>query len=285
MTEETDMNDKIEKIGNFTVQHGKHNNRIYLTKFSWENFPAAISQLDILAGTNGYTKILAKVPALALTPFVQNNYVIEAFVPGYYNNTEDCIMVSKFFSKLRSEKPVQDLSEFYNLSAKIENNGEIKYRHSLKFLIRILNSNDVGQITDVYKKVFETYPFPVFEPRYILKTMEDKSVHYFGIFDKTKLIGISSAEIDVANKNAEMTDFAILPEYRGQNMGYKLLNIMENEMKALNIKTLYTIARLKSPGINIIFLKNGYKLSGFLINNTNISGKIESMNVYYKSLL
>ena len=279
------MNDKIEKIGNCTVQHGKHNNRIYLTRFSWDNFPAAVSKMDILARANGYTKILAKVPAPAITPFMQNDYMIEAFVPGYYNNTEDCIMVSKFFTKLRSEKPVKELTEFYNLSANIKSNGKITYKHPLKFLIRILSSSDVGQITDVYKKVFETYPFPVFEPRYILKTMEDKSVHYFGIFDKTKLIGISSAEIDVANKNAEMTDFAILPEYRGQNLGYKLLNIMEKEMKAHNIKTLYTIARLKSPGINKTFLKNGYKLSGFLINNTNISGKIESMNVYYKSML
>jgi len=55
-------------------------------------------------------------------------------------------------------------------------------------------------------------------------------------------------------------------------------------MSELGIKTVYTIARLNSIPMNVTFLKRGYKYGGTLINNTNISGKIESMNVLYNYL-
>jgi hypothetical protein len=48
------------------------------------------------------------------------------------------------------------------------------------------------------------------------------------------------------------------------------------------MKLFYTIARSYSAGMNITFAKQDYKYTGTLINNTNIFGKIESMNVWYK---
>ena len=39
-----------------------------------------------------------------------------------------------------------------------------------------------------------------------------------------------------------------------------------------------------APGMNITFAKHGYHYAGTLNNNTNICGRIESMNVWYKSL-
>jgi len=280
-----EIHDKIEKLGNQLVQHGKLNNRIYLIKFSREDFPESLSALEKLAEKNKYTKIFAKVPASAVVPFLQNNYSIEAYIPRYYSGLEDCLLVSRFFDKTRELKPVDELSAFYELATSVRKSRKLKYKHPLKYLIRILDKKDADQITGIYKQVFQTYPFPIFNKEYIQKNIDDHSVVYFGIFDNQKLVGISSAELDLSNQNAEMTDFATLPEYRGQNIAFKLLITMENEMKIINIKTLYTIARLKAPGMNKTFLKAGYKFSGTLVNNTNISGEIESMNVYYKHLL
>ena len=56
------------------------------------------------------------------------------------------------------------------------------------------------------------------------------------------------------------------------------------EMKDKDIKMAYTIARAVSYGMNITFCKRGYTFAGTLINNTNISGGIENMNVWYKAL-
>jgi hypothetical protein len=55
---------------------------------------------------------------------------------------------------------------------------------------------------------------------------------------------------------------------------------MEKYIKELGLKTAYTIARALSYGMNITFAKMGYTYSGTLVNNTNISGRLESMNVW-----
>ncbi|MDD3150871.1 MAG: putative beta-lysine N-acetyltransferase, partial [Candidatus Gastranaerophilales bacterium] len=150
------------------------------------------------------------------------------------------------------------------------------------FEFSILVANDIAQTTLLYGKVFKTYPFPIFSSEYILQTMKN-DVCYFGIKKDGKLVAISSAEMDRENLNAEMTDFATLPEYRGNNLSSYLLNQMEIYLIKHGFKTAYTIARAISYGMNITFVKGNYKYSGTLINNTNISGDIESMNVWYKN--
>ena len=149
--------------------------------------------------------------------------------------------------------------------------------------IRPARESDVESLATVYQQVFESYPFPIHEPDYLLETM-DSHVQYFGVFDDTQLVAASSAEMDTTAQNAEMTDFATLPDYRGQGLALHLLETMEQHMRDLGIKTGYTIARALSAGMNITFAKHGYHYGGTLTNNTNICGRIESMNVWYKPL-
>lgn len=278
------MQDKIEKLGNSTIHHGKINNRIYLMKAQPDNTNELIRNMEEIAKTEGYTKIFAKIYSNILPEFISNNYSIEAFIPKFYKNKIDCLFVSKFLDENRKQIPKQELNEFLTLLNTIGKSNKLKYKHSLKYILQKLGSDDVQSITEIFKQVFQTYPFPVFNPDYILKTMLKDKTQYFGIKEGKKLIGVSSAEIDFNNKNAEMTDFAVLPEYRGQNLAFRLLTKMEEEMKYANIKTAYTIARLKQHGMSKTFLKSGYQFTGTLINNTNIGGSIESMNIFYKHL-
>jgi hypothetical protein len=44
------------------------------------------------------------------------------------------------------------------------------------------------------------------------------------------------------------------------------------------------IARAPSFGMNITFARMGYSFAGRLINNTNIGGQFEDMNVWHKNL-
>lgn len=56
--EEMIMHDVAETIGNSSlIQHGKHNNRIYLMKLDVQEAELVIQQLSVLARQNGYTKI------------------------------------------------------------------------------------------------------------------------------------------------------------------------------------------------------------------------------------
>jgi len=150
-------------------------------------------------------------------------------------------------------------------------------------ILRRCIPDDAERMSKLYKKVFSSYPFPIDDPRHIIDTMLD-NISYFGIEINNEFVSLSSAEMDTVSKNVEMTDFATLPEFRGNNFASLLLKFMENQMRSCGIQTAYTIARAISPAMNITFGKASYKYGGRLINNTNISGQIESMNVWYKQL-
>lgn len=275
------MEDRIETIGKGSIiQHGKLNDRIYLIKLGKTDIPGILLTLREIGRENHYTKVFCKVPAWAAPYFFADGYLTEAIIPNFYSNKEAAFFVAKYMDSDRlmnlEKDSLGNLAELLKNSTKRENLPKIS-----AFKVGFLGNADLDQIIDVYRKVFKTYPFPIHNPGYILKTMKE-NVRYFGVKKKEKLVAIASAEIDLVGKNAEMTDFATLPGFRGLKLGQHLLARMEKEMKALEIKTLYTIARLQSIPMNKVFLKHQYQYGGTLVRNTNISGKIESMNVYYK---
>lgn len=278
------MHDTIEKYGKGSViQHGKLNDRVYLMKLKKNDFPNIIGYIENLARTYSYTKIFCKVQSWAAPVFIANGFIVEAQIPNFYSGSEDVFFMSKFLSSDRLlDLEIEQLEQLHNLflSAK---KSSIKKVAKNNFTAKILTKENVDDITKVYSQVFKSYPFPIFNPGYIHKTMKD-NVIYFGIEKRGKLVALSSAEMDKEGANVEMTDFATLPESRGKNLAEVLLLAMEKEMKKQKITTLYTIARLNSMAMNKTFLKGNYKYAGTLVKNTNISGSIESMNVYYKHI-
>lgn len=276
------MRDKIEKIGHSIIQHGKSNDRIYLLKLDPADTEHMAGQLDQLANREGYTKIFTKIPVDAFPGFLRNGYEAEAFIPSFYQGKRDCVLASKFLSRNRKTPPADQLEVFLQLMKKGRNSRELTLPSG--FEMKKLNAEDAVPVTEVFKEVFETYPFPVHDPEYIQSTMTGNSAQYFGVWNKGELVGVSTAETDFEQENAEMTDFAVLPGYRGKKLALHLLAFMEKEMKAAGILTAYTIARLAEPGMNKTFINAGYKYSGTLMNNTNIAGNIESMNIFYKPL-
>ena len=149
--------------------------------------------------------------------------------------------------------------------------------------IRLLAESDLPTMASIYKTVFPTYPFPVHDVGYLAETMCG-NVDYYGVEVDGELVALSSSEMDLEAGNSEMTDFATLPSWRGRGFAVHLLKRMEKDAPARGIKTAYTIARALSPGMNITFAKRHYCFGGMLVNNTNISGKIESMNIWHKPL-
>ena len=276
------MYDSLEKIGSSLIHHGKGNNRIYLIKLDRNDVPGIIPELDSLAKENGYSKIITKIHADLLPVFQVNGYSTEAYIPRFYNGKTDCVMVSKFTEEKRKKLPTGLMETFYNLFSLNGHNSLNSVPEG--FQIRRLNEEDAKASSEILKTVFETYPFPVYDPNYIIDTMRSKAACYFGVWHEGSLVGVSTAETDFEGQNAEMTDFAVLPEFRGKKLAHHLLTFMEDAIREEGIKTVYTIARLAEPGMNLTFMRSGYKFSGTLINNTNIAGSIESMNVFYKFL-
>ena len=149
-------------------------------------------------------------------------------------------------------------------------------------VIRKCTPSDAGKMSLVYQKAFKTYPFPIHDPEYLIDTMR-RHVHYFCVCEERAVVALASSEVDIDNLSVEMMDFATLNDWRRQGLACRLLLKMEGEMKRLGMRTAFTIARALSPGMNITFAKTGYHYAGTLKNNCNISGSIQSMNVWYKT--
>lgn len=278
------MFDKTEKIGNSIIQHGPNNDRIYLMKLKDTDLGTVIHSLNQLSLSKRYTKIIAKVPESAKPFFEANGFKVEAFIPCFYNNSENGYFLAKYLNSKRhhqSEEKKKLIHSVKNLALSTSQNTPLPLGEA--FTIRQLTEADIPDLSTVYKKVFDVYPFPVFKESYLHQTML-QDVIYFGAFKGNSLVAVSSVEMDLESKNAEMTDFATLNKYRGKNLSLFLLKKMTDVLKTKPINTLYTIARAKSFGMNKTFGRDGYKFGGTLINNTQIGNSIESMNIWYKQI-
>lgn len=277
--------DIIDIFKNATIQHGPFSNRIYLMKADGVEAGELASELIKFAQENEYTKIFAKLPRDKSQQFIQQGYAEEAVIPNFFDGKDEAVFLGYFLDNQRAIALNQKIIETtLDLALKKMKKGATPVKPLPDgFTMRICMPDDIPDMVHVYKKVFATYPFPIHDAGYLAGIME-KYVVFFGIWKGDTLVALASSEMDTDHKNAEMTDFATLPEYRGYGFALYLLRSMETEMCRRGIKTLYTIARAVSPGMNITFAKNGYTYSGTLINNTNISGSIESMNVWYKHI-
>jgi len=278
--------DLIELFHGALIQHGTFNNRIYLMKIKDANPNDLAPALLEKARENRYTKILVKIPHETSQPFLNLGYVQEAEIPNLYSGKQSAIILAYYSSKNRKlENNRTENEKVYRLSIEKQVPPESIQKIQLEnnFSLHNLTQDDVPEIAALYNTIFSSYPFPINESSFLVETMESH-VDYFGIKTDGELIALSSLEKDTENLNAEMTDFATLTKWQGFSLAKYLLVHMEKEARLNGLKTAYTIARAESPGINIVFTKNAYQYGGRLINNTHISGHIESMNIWYKAL-
>lgn len=278
------MSDQFEKLPcGSLIQHGPYSDRIYLMKLSADAPKSLPSDLIAMARQRGYSKVFVKVAANNSKSFTQAEYIEEASIPEFYNGSDAGIFMAYYLSESRAtEADAETLDK--NLKIALGKAGSsISALDTEKFTLRCCEEKDVEEMAAIYRAVFPTYPFPIHDPAYLLETMQSH-IDYFGVEKDGKLIALSSAEMDKLSSNVEMTDFATLPQWRGNSLSIHLLLQMEEDMKLKGMKTAYTIARAMSPGMNVTFSKLGYTYGGRLKNNTNISGNIESMNIWYKPL-
>jgi len=276
--------DSIEKMRNSVIQHGMRSDRVYLMKLDLSDMSSILNDIDNLAVKCGYSKAFVKVSAIVVSEFENHGYEKEAVIPFFFDGEIDGVFLSKYYKKERKENIYSQKIKDIIFLAQKKAHDRIQENHKFKWYnIYLAKESDVGAMSKVYREVFPSYPFPIHDPEYLRETMK-RHIDYFIVRHGQNIIALSSAEMDQQSKNVEMTDFATLPQYRKQGIAQKLLHEMERNIKEKDFRMSYTIARAMSPGINITFARCGYTYAGTLINNTNISGSIESMNVWYKKL-
>jgi putative beta-lysine N-acetyltransferase len=275
--------DIIENIKGSVVQHGPHNNRIYLMRLKTDDTHGLIAALDDLAIENGYGKIFAKIPAPEWNTFKSADYIKEAVVPGFFTGRTDCFFIAKYFSagRQRAKQPEEP-----SMFVKRAGDGSADNNHRTGKVTQDIVScepSDAEEMSAIYQQVFKSYPFPIHKPGY-LKRMMEEGAGYFCIRIESRIVAVAATEIDFMDENAEMTDFATLPKWRGRGFAGMLLDHIEKKACKLGVKTAYTIARAASYGMNSVFENSGYNYAGLLKDNTQICGSVQSMTVWYKHL-
>ncbi|WFN35663.1 putative beta-lysine N-acetyltransferase [Methanogenium sp. S4BF] len=275
--------DTVTRPGASAVQHGPGNDRVYLMKLAVEDTDTIIPAMDALADRYGYSKLFARVPDSAKDRFCAAGYRAEAHIPGMYRGTEDGWFLARYPDPVRAEPgDAAPLTADLLRSARPRPDACGSPGMASGCVIEEAGPVDADALAELYTDVFETYPFPIHDPAYLRETMAD-GIRYFVVRAEGRVVAASSAEVDVSGKNAEMSDFATHPGYRGMGLCPALLAAMEGEMRRTGIITTYTIARAAFYPVNITFARAGYRFGGTLVNNTQICGAFESMNVWYKS--
>jgi len=278
------QSDIVLRRGNTLVQHGRINNRVYVMKLAPADTHDIIRYAEELTDKEGYTKIFVKVPESSVEIFASAGYITEATVPFFFRGKDPAVFMAKYTDPVRKEVPNPSLIADV-LSAAFGYAGE-RSPHGLLpegFSVRHAHSGDAEEIAALYRSVFKTYPFPIFEPGFIRESLKGQTRYYI-IRKSHQLAAVASCEIDAENLNAEVTDFATSPPFQGRGFAGILLHTMEADLIKEEILLAYTIARAISRPVNVVFAGAGYQYAGLLPNNTNICGSMESMNVWYKKL-
>jgi putative beta-lysine N-acetyltransferase len=275
--------DTIETLHGSLIQHGPHNNRIYVMHLNTTDVPGLLASLDALARQKGYGKIFAKIPAPVRPLFSAAGYVEEAMVPNLFNGRTNGFFMAKYvLAERQMISPADErLQDAFAREKDLVN--PVSRTETADINVVACRPSDAGEMSVFYRQTFRSYPFPIHQADY-LNRMIAEGVRYFCIRLAGGIAAMAAAEIDAGAENVEMTDFATQPEWRSKGLAGRLLRHMETTVAEKGIKTAYTITRAGSEGMNRVFLCRGYQYAGWLTNNTQIGGKIESMIVWYKPL-
>ncbi|MCQ1537549.1 putative beta-lysine N-acetyltransferase [Methanocalculus taiwanensis] len=278
----TKRSDTVIRVGASIIQHGHHNNRIYLLRLDPGDCDDVLEWIEETIEKERYTKVFAKVSAQSAPAFLKSGYAVEAEIPGFYLDGTACFFMGKYIDPGRQQYNRMGVSETLEISWQRAGTGHPSLQEGCT--IREASESDAQSLAEIYASVFPTYPFPIDDPDYISDAIVSGDVRFFLFYDGDEIVAASSAELDNTSKTVEMTDFATLPSARGAGAAGALLATMEETVLKDGFHLAYTICRGEEPAVNILFARGGYRYAGTLPNNTQIGGGFESMNVWYKPL-
>ncbi|OFZ19746.1 MAG: putative beta-lysine N-acetyltransferase [Bdellovibrionales bacterium GWB1_55_8] len=259
-----------------------YNQRIKISNYLVTDFTAFILKVRWITEANGFDKIICMARHEDWEEFLKFGYVLEA-VLKYYHNGEDAFVVSKFRSQERLTS--QNLMDEILLIEKLMSQEQSSARKPLPdgFIVRLARREDIPQLLELYKTIFESYPSPLIHQSYLETIFQKESL--FAVCAQGDVIAAAaSAELYPANRAAELTDCATLSGMRGLGLMSHILAHLERTLESKKYVCAYTMARARSFGMNSVFYHLRYEFMGRLVNNCDIYGAYEDMNIWVRKL-
>jgi putative beta-lysine N-acetyltransferase len=265
-----------------TIFLDHYNRRIRVLSYEATNFEALVLRLRWLAEANGLDKIVCMATALDWLEFLRFGYVLEAVIKHFHRG-EDAFVVSKFRSQERLTS-VSLMDEILLIERILAERPPWPQRPVPEgTTVRMASTGDIDVLVELYRSVFASYPSPLLHASYLRSVFDSDSL--FAVAErKGQVIAAASAELHHHDRAAELTDCATRPDARGGGLMVHLLRRLEVELVARRYVCAYTMARARSFGMNRVFHRLGYAFMGRLVNNCDIYGAIEDMNIWVRRL-
>lgn len=261
----------------------RYSRRLKVLSYEATSYRALADRLSYLARANDFDKIFVKARRDDWSRFLALGFLMEG-VMKYYFRGEDAFVLSKFLSAERLASP-HLIEETALIEKLLQSRGGYE-AVPLPDGYRIIaaGTEHIPQMVRLYRRVFSSYPSPLTHPDYIDQTMQRHVLYRVVENARGEVVSAASAEVDEANSTAELTDCATRASDRGKGLMYALLTDIEDHLRQQGIYSGYTLARATSVGMNRVFYRLGYEYSGRLINNCDIAGSYEDMNIWVKKL-
>lgn len=262
----------------------QHNQRIKILSYKSSNFENMILQIRWIAEANGFDKIICMAPRKDWQSFLKCGYVLEAVIK-YYLKGEDAYVMSKFRSqeRLTSESLMEEILLIEEIVKNPIINSSSSYSLDHNYIFRSAKKSDIPELILLYKEIFESYPSPLCHESYF-EQIFDKDAIFVVVEYKNQIISAASAELNPEYLSAELTDCATKGQFRGMGLMTSILLELEKILIAKGYICSYTMARSRSYGMNNVFYQLNYEFFGRLVNNCDIFGAYEDMNIWVKDL-
>jgi putative beta-lysine N-acetyltransferase len=274
-------NNYYTKIEQAKVYIDYTNSRVKIVKFqdiSVQN----IKRIIHFASKQHLGKVICNCTIESFGNFAEAGFHLEGKIDSYFKGN-DAFCMSYFISSSRKLYRNRDKENLFLIQS-LNVNNTFKYNgDNSKYSIRNANENDIKEMVKLFTDTFFTYPSPVYDENFIRETMNEKVLYKVAV-ENGKIISVASANMDKYNLNAEITDCATYPQYRTKGILSNLIYALELDLRDMGFITLYSLSRAINPGINFALSKHNYKFRGRLINNCDICGGFEDMNIWVKVL-
>ncbi|HCF57271.1 MAG TPA: putative beta-lysine N-acetyltransferase [Myxococcales bacterium] len=259
-----------------------YNRRIKVLDYKAEDYGAMVLKLRFLAEANKFDKIWITANERDWGEFLKHGYVLEGIL-RYHNRGRDSYFVSKFRSQRRmhSKGLMKEILLVEEVLARQTRGGPkpLPPGYTLDFA----RERDVDGMLKLYRQVFKTYPSPLTYRDYLLSILQRDAI--FRVIRREGVpVAAASAELDPKRHAAELTDCATHSDERGKGLIGIILNALENDLRHRRYRCAFTLARAQSYGMNAAFHSLGYEFNGRLVNNCDIYGAYEDMNIWVKDL-
>jgi beta-lysine N6-acetyltransferase len=260
----------------------QYNQRIKVMDYEASDLEQLILKVRYLAEANGFDKIICMARRRDWQTFLRYGYVLEA-VLKYYHDGEDAFVVSKFRSQERLTSP-NLMEEILMIEKVMDRRWDSDVRPlPAGYEIRLARRDDIPELLELYTGIFETYPSPLIHASYLETVFQTETL--FAVCTREgEIVSAASAEMHPQVHAAELTDCATKRTARGLGLMSHILSLLEREIADKGYVCAYTMARSRSYGMNNVFYRLGYEFMGRLINNCDIYGDYEDMNIWVRDL-